>query len=84
MQHKATPQFWKRLEALPDSIQRLAHKNYALLKSNPGHPSLSFKKVGKYWSARVGRNYRAIAVKDDDDFIWVWIGSHDQYDQMLS
>ena len=54
-----------------------------MLVENPAHPSLRFKKVGKLWSARVGRDHRALAVEDGDDFIWVWIGAHDQYDRLL-
>lgn len=37
-----------------------ADKNFALLKDNPRHPSLHFKKVGTLWSARVGEQYRAL------------------------
>ncbi|MEW6235298.1 MAG: hypothetical protein AB1656_07925 [Candidatus Omnitrophota bacterium] len=50
-----------------------------MLKSNPWHPSLHFKKIGKVWSARIGMDYRALAVADGDDFIWIWIGAHDEY-----
>ena len=64
-------------------MQQLARKNFALLKSNQAHPSLQFKKVGEYWSARVGRSYRALAVEDGADFIWVWIGHHDEYDRLI-
>jgi mRNA-degrading endonuclease RelE of RelBE toxin-antitoxin system len=62
--HRTTPQFWKQFEALPDDIQQLARKNFELLKSNPRHPSLQFKRLGEYWSARVGLHYRALAVED--------------------
>lgn len=61
----------------------MARKNFELLKQNPRHSSLHFKKVNQFWSARVGLNYRALAVEDADDFIWVWIGSHSDYDQLL-
>ncbi len=81
--HKATNRFWEGFENLPESIQRLAQKNFELLKSNPQHPSLHFKKVGRFWSARVGLNYRTLAIKDKDGFIWVWIGTHDEYDRMV-
>ena len=81
--HRTTPKFWKRFEVLPKNIQRLAKKNYDLLKSDPNHPSLSFKKVGKLWSVRIGLSYRALAVEDGSDFIWVWIGSHDEYDRLI-
>ena len=81
--HKATRRFWKGFADLPESMQRLARKNFELLKADPQHPSLHFKKVGRFWSARVGLNYRVLAVEDGDDFIWVWIGSHDEYDRMI-
>ncbi|MGH8677388.1 MAG: hypothetical protein ACREUQ_03430 [Burkholderiales bacterium] len=72
--HRTTPQFRDRFDALPDSVRRLAKKNFDLLKKNQAHPSLQFKKVGEYWSARVGRSHRALALEDGPDFIWVWIG----------
>ena len=80
--HRTTPQFWDRFDKLPQSVQELARKNFELLKQNPQHPSLHFKKVGRYWSARVGLNYRALAVEDAEDYIWVWIGNHDEYDRL--
>lgn len=60
----------------------VADKTFQLLKENPRHPSLQFKKVGGFWSARVGLAYRALAVEDDAGFIWVWIGSHADYERM--
>jgi len=81
--HCTTPQFWERFNKLPEPIQNLARKNFELLKQNPRHPSLHFKKIGQFWSARVGLTYRALAVEDSDDFIWVWIGNHGEYDRLL-
>jgi hypothetical protein len=45
--------------------------------------SLQFKKVGEMWSARVGQAHRALAVEDGTGFIWVWVGSHDDYEKMI-
>jgi hypothetical protein len=81
--HRTTPQFWARFDHLPESVQTLARKNFALLKQDPSHPQLHFNKVGAYWSARVGLNHRALAVQDGDDLIWVWIGNHDEYERMI-
>jgi hypothetical protein len=61
----------------------LADKNFELLKENPKHPSLHFKKVGQFWSARVGLAYRALGVEVNDDILWFWIGNHDEYDKLL-
>ena len=65
------------------SGRRVAHENFELLKKNPAHPSLHFKRIGNLWSARVGINYRAVAVEDGSDFIWVWIGPHDEYQRLI-
>ncbi|WP_446686515.1 ParE family toxin-like protein [Rhizobium laguerreae] len=61
----------------------MADGNFDLLKQDPRHPSLHFKRVGRFWSARVGASWRALAVSDGDDIIWFWIGSHADYDKLL-
>lgn len=81
--HQTTPRFWQYLDELPDPVQRTAKKNFELLKNNPSHPSLHFKKVGKFWSVRAGIDHRALATKDGDDFIWGWIGLHDEYERII-
>jgi hypothetical protein len=81
--HRTTARFRKCLEGLPTPIQELSRQCFRLLKDNPQHPSLHFKKVGKFWSVRVGINHRALAVKDVKYFIWVWIGTHDEYERMI-
>jgi len=82
--HRTTNRFWKCFEELPDAIQKTARKNFALLKTNPLHPSLHFKKVGKFWSVRIGMAHRALAVEDEKGFIWVWIGTHAKYEQIIN
>ena len=72
-------------EALPRPIQRLADENFRLLKRDPRHPSLRLKKVGsRYWSARVGSDYRAVAVESSRGLIWFWIGPHAEYERLLA
>jgi len=41
------------------------------------------KKVGRFWSVRVGARYRALAFGVDEGFLWFWIGSHADYDAMI-
>jgi hypothetical protein len=53
LNHFTNPDFWARYHKLPDNIRRRADAAYALLRENPRHPSLHFKKVGDFWSARV-------------------------------
>ena len=81
--HRTTSRFWQCYQALPYDVREQADKCFALLQKNPRHPSLHFKKVGAFWSVRVDIMYRALAVQDSDDFIWVWIGSHDEYKRLI-
>jgi hypothetical protein len=81
--HRTTARFWACFETLPVSVQNVARKNFKLLKDNPTHPSLHFKKVGQLWSARVGPHHRALAVEDGSDYTWVWIGAHDEYGRLI-
>ena len=83
MIHRTTQRFWRCYQSLPGEVRELADKSFELLKGNPRHPSLQFKKVGELWSARVGQAHRAPAVEDGEDFIWVWVGTHDEYEKML-
>ncbi len=82
MKHFANSDFWNCYNRLPLSIQQLADKNFEILKNNSEHPSLHLKKVGKYWSVRVGNRYRALAIKIEKGLIWFWIGTHEEYNQL--
>ena len=81
--HRTASRFWKCYRKLPESVQRIATKNFELLKTDPSHPSLYFKKAGEFWSIRVGLRHRALAIQDGEDFVWVWIGPHDGYKRMI-
>jgi hypothetical protein len=83
MNSRTDPSFWNAYWALPERIQRTARKQYYLWLSDPHHPSVRFKKVGEYWSARVNDDYRALAIMDEDTVIWFWIGSHKRYDRLI-
>lgn len=83
MNHRATPRFWQAYHALPAEVRDLADAAYALLKRDVRHPSLHFKKVGRFWSARVGAHHRALAVQHEETFVWFWIGRHDEYDRLI-
>lgn len=83
MRYRANPKFWRCYERLPSEIRQLADKSFALLKADPYHPSVHFKKVGRLWSARVGIHHRAVGVEVGDDLVWFWIGRHDEYDILI-
>lgn len=83
MNHWASSRFWEHYQRLPPKIRDLADRSFERLKANPAHPSLHFKKVGRFWSARVGLTHRALAVEVPNGLLWVWIGNHKDYDKLL-
>lgn len=83
MTHLATPEYWFHYRKLPAAVRALADKNFAILKNDPNHPSLRLKKVGAYWSVRIGLHYRALAKARAEGLLWFWIGHHGEYDSIL-
>jgi hypothetical protein len=81
--HHASPAFRACYQDLPASVRGLADKAFGLLKADPRHPSLHFKKVGRFWSARVGLHHRALGVETSDGVLWFWIGTHSEYDDRV-
>jgi len=82
VKHRATPRFWKCYDALSSKLQQRANRCFELLRDNPRHPSLHLKRVGEFWSVRIGLHFRALAVEHENDLLWFWIGSHAEYDQL--
>ncbi|MDD2904336.1 MAG: hypothetical protein PHU44_18060 [Syntrophales bacterium] len=83
MKHFTSPAFWVCYKSLPKPVQRLADKTFSLLKKDPFHPSLHFKRVGRYRAVRVGLFYRALGVNIAEGILWFWIGSHSDYDKLV-
>ena len=86
MHSQTTRQFWRLFSDLPVDVQRAATRAYRLFQSNPAHPGLQFKKVDgedNIYSARIGLEYRALAVMKKDRIVWYWIGSHSDYDRLI-
>jgi len=87
--HRTTAEFWEAYSALREDIRRRADKQFGLLKANPRHASLQFKKIGErqgrgIWSARVTAKHRALAIKQADGYLWFWVGGHENYDLLIS
>jgi hypothetical protein len=76
----ASATFWRGYNDLSGELQKTAKKQYALWAENHQHPSVEFKPVGRYWSARINDNIRTLGrMIDDDTIVWFWIGTHDEY-----
>lgn len=87
MKSRTTVKFRKAFADLPSSAQEQAREAYRQFKQDLWHSSLRFKQVHQelpIYSARVGKNYRAVGQRDGDSIVWFWIGTHADYDKLLS
>ncbi|MEG4281899.1 hypothetical protein QUB68_02125 [Microcoleus sp. A006_D1] len=87
MKSRTTAEFRKSFAALPKQVQEQTRDAYRQFKENQNYPSLRFKKVHPelpIYSARISNNYRAVGQLDGDTVIWFWVGSHAEYDKLLS
>lgn len=86
MNSHSTDKFRKAFAELPADVQKQARQASRLFIENPHHPSLRFKTIHPtrpIYSVRIGMDYRAIGIRDKDDVIWYWIGSHAEYDRLI-
>jgi hypothetical protein len=86
MRSRTTRQFWRLFHDLPLNVQQDAKRAYRLFLSNPAHPGLQFKKLegeDDLYSARIGLDYRALAVMKKDRIVWYSTGSHSDYDRLV-
>jgi len=83
---RRTARFNKAFASLPPQIQEAARTAYRQFQEDPSHPSLHLKQVHPsqpIYSARISLQYRTLAVREGDTYVWFWIGSHAEYDQMI-
>jgi hypothetical protein len=84
---RATDAFWKAYRNLPDQVQQRARTAYRIWQENPAHPSLQFKQIHStepIFSVRIGLGWRAVGVRSGETIVWYWIGSHADYDTLIS
>ena len=81
------PSFWRAYERLAPSVKARARMAYQLFAVNPEQPSLRFKKLqggSDIWSVRNSEQYRAVGVRSGNTIEWVWIGTHNEFDNLFS
>jgi hypothetical protein len=87
LKSRRTASFRKAFAALPESVQEQARLAYRRFQENPNHPGLRFKPIHStdpVYSVRIGKGFRAVGTLEEDVMIWFWIGSHADYDALLS
>ena len=86
MIYKVRPSFWRAYANLDPRVREAALRAYTLFTENPSHPSLRFKKLAGYervCSVRINEQYRAVGERNGETVIWVWIGSHNDFDNLF-
>lgn len=84
MSSRGTAQFWVLYRHLPLAIRLAARRAYQRFRENPAHPSLRLERLRndpRFWSVRVTLDYRAVAFRGEDAWIWTWIGDHQEFDR---
>ena len=87
MKSRTTARFRESFREMPQHIQRRAREAYRLFSQNPQHPSLRFKQVHPtrpIYSVRISAGYRALGIRENEEIIWFWIGSHAEYNHLVS
>lgn len=83
---KRSKRFRALFDALPAEAQKQARDAYEIFKDNPRHNSLQFKRISptdpRVYSVRIGQHYRAIGKLEGDTVTWVWIGTHEEYNNL--
>ena len=84
---KVRPSFWRAYDRLAPVSKARAKAAWKLFERDPDHPSLRFKKLqggGELWSVRINERYRAVGVRSGDTIEWIWIGTHNEFDNLFS
>ncbi|WP_146410054.1 ParE family toxin-like protein [Allorhodopirellula heiligendammensis] len=87
MNSLTTRRFRECFARLPQHIQKQARDAYQLFLVDSSHPGLRFKRIAGHanvYSARITLDYRAVCVLEGDDAKRFWIGTHSDYDKLLS
>ena len=87
MKSHTTERFRKAFGRLPAHVQARARQAFRLWQQSPSHLSLRFKQVHPtqpIYAVRIGIHWRAVGVKTGDTIVWYWVGSHSDYDSLLT
>ena len=81
--HRATTRFWDSYNRLPEPVKKAARQNFGFFEVEPQASLLALQENRQVLVCGAGLNYRALAVKDGPDLVWVWIGPHDEYEKLV-
>jgi hypothetical protein len=68
---------------LPPGNSKNSRQEFRIIKGRSALSVAAFKQIGKLWSVRVGKQYRALGLDKKDAIVWFWIGTHADYDKLI-
>ena len=84
-----TRRFRRLFDNLPSQIQETARRKFEMFKENPFHSSFRRKVIqstvhypNPHYEFRITRDYRATCFVDSDTYVWLFIGTHEEFDRM--
>ena len=86
MTSKGTKRFWELYSRLPPETKAAAREAFRRFREKQAHPGLRLERLRsdpRAWSVRVTLNVRAVAFRHGDDWLWIWIGSHRDFDRIF-
>ena len=87
MNSQVTDEFLAWFARLPEAVKSQARKAYRHWRDDPSHPSLQFKRIHgqeELYSVRVSQGWRTLGLREGHTITWFWIGSHSEYDHLIS
>jgi len=85
--HWRHPKFNDSFSLLPKDIKDMTRRNFRKMITNPSlvglktMPGPSRRYNVSMYSAKIGPDYRTLAVKFNDQYVWFWCGSHQEYNR---
>jgi hypothetical protein len=83
---RGTKRFWELYQRLPPETKAAARNTYKEFRLDPKHPGLHLERLEfdpRAWAVRVTLNYRAVALRSGDSWVWFWIGTHREFDRQF-
>jgi len=84
---RGTDRFWDLSSQLPAEAKTAAREAFRVFRENPAHPGLRLKRLRgdpRAWLVRITRDYRAVAFRLWDNWTWVRIGIHREFDRVFA
>lgn len=79
---RTSSRFWKCYRKLPKHIRKEARKAKESILSKSSLQKGTFY-PSNFFFAYISKDYPAVGIQQNNQIIWFWLGSHNDYDNLL-